>query len=281
MKKFFLHLFTALILPIGGFSQSEKDQKTSIRSSNYSNSTISPNRSEINDKIIIKQDSYRNQYQPRTQPIIYNDPWVWNRWNRWGAPFYGYSYFDTWYYNDLYGRRIPTRTYFYPNGKRDTIYGKPTSFRIGLNYSTKNELGGWITIGNKNFFYLELNGVSSNDKSTFYSDPRVNFVQSTQIWKDERHNDLSKGSSFYFGVGTVIKNTKPFISLGWVKEKKYYQFYDETLILSNNGFYSFENYSKSFLSAKLGVIQDFNKLSVKGDFNPFQNTFTFGIAFNF
>lgn len=281
MKNIFLFILFLISFSFTSFSQNERDQKSSIRNSTLSSQNTTKTTNEILEKTQIRQDSYQRQNPKNSPVIIYNDPWSWNRWNRWGAPYYGYSYFDNWYYQDFYGRRVPARTYYFSDGRKDTIFGKPTKIRFGINYNTNNEIGGWTTIGSKNFFILDFTTKIKNDKSTFYNDPRVNFPTSSQVWQDKRLSDIESGYSIYAGFGTRLKNTSGFLALGWAEDESNFQFFDETYILSDNGKYSFKDFSKDFLTMKIGIIQDFNKLSIKGDFDPVRTTFTFGLGLNF
>lgn len=281
MKKFFLYFILSISIPFNGITQSERDQKTSIRNTPQTKSSNFQNQSEIYEKSSIRQQNYQSPNPRYPQPVIYNDPWMWNRWNRWGTPVYGYNYFDTWYMNDYYGRRIPTRVYYYSDRKTDTIYGKPLNTRLGINFSTQKDIGGWITIGSKNFFFFEVNTKIVNDNSTYYNDSRVNFISASQIWKDERKEDIKKGSSVYIGFGAKFKNTQPYLALGFSKEKNLYQFYDETFILSNNGLYSFNSNTRNITSFKMGLIQDWKRFSLKADYDPFRNNFGFGVGLNF
>lgn len=285
MKKIILSLFLVASLPFLTFSQTEREQKLSIRNSSPSNQPQTQQSktysSEFSQKSTIRQDNFQNNNPRTNQPIIYNDPWMWNRWNRWGAPIYGFSYYDPWIFYDYRGRRIPARTYYYEDGKRDTVFGKPTKFRFGLNYSLNNEAGGWLIIGDKNFFIFDFQSKINKDKSTFYSDPRVNFVQASQVWGDKRLEDIESSISIYAGFGTRMKNTGGFVALGWVDEESNYQFFDETYGLSDNGKYSFRDFSRDYFSMKFGIVHDFNKISLKGDFDPIRNNFTFGVGINF
>lgn len=279
MLKSIATFFSFLVISFLSFSQTEKDQKLTIK--NQPNSPVYYKSNESYEKSLIRQENSRPQYQKFQQPIIYNDYPMWNRWNRWGAPMYGYNYYDTWYTNDLYGRRLPVRTYYYRNGNSDTIYGNPMSTRFGIHYTNQKDFGGWITIGSKNFFYFELNTKIETDNSTFYDDYRVNFVQALQVWKDERKKDLNKGSSVYAGFGTKIKRSQFYLAIGHTKEKKHYQFFDETFSLSNNGLYSFSNTSKNIISFKVGIIQDWKRFSFKTDYDPIRNNFAIGFGLNF
>ncbi len=87
-----------------------------------------------NDVSSWRNESPREFNRPtRTRPgsnIIVRDPffndwgWGWNRWNMWGAPGFGWNFWQPmWYFND-WGYRQPARVYVYNNGRRDTIRGK-------------------------------------------------------------------------------------------------------------------------------------------------------------
>ncbi len=42
----------------------------------------------------------------------------------WGAPAFGWNYWNPGFYLNDWGYRQPARVYIYDNGKRDTIRGK-------------------------------------------------------------------------------------------------------------------------------------------------------------
>jgi hypothetical protein len=271
-----------LLIPIFVFSQTEREQKTAIRNNSsvpqtqsFSNPKLS---SESFQKTSIRETPTRNYNFGTTRNYNYGDPFSFNRWYRWGAPTFGYNFYDNWSYFDNWGFRQPARIYVYNDGRRDTIRGKKTHIRTGVSYTTSNQIGGWLTIGNKNYFIAEYVTKNPQDISTFYSDVTMDMVIG---WNDRRTSDIIKNNIFYFGVGRKTDIFNYHVMLGIGNEKVNYQFYDDLLILSNNGFYSFKNYSKQFTTLKVGLIRDFKFVSVKGDYDIFRRNVSFGLGILF
>jgi hypothetical protein len=271
---------------------SERQQKLNIRSGGFTPSTFnnSPQlRSNFYDE---RQQKYseRDYNRPRpTKPgsnvIIgpgFYDPywdfgWGFNRWGMWGAPMFGFNYYSPGFYRDQWGYRQPMRIYHYENGKKDTIRGKKTPISFGLQTSTINEIGGFLTIGNRDYFIVDFSSKNSKNKSIYYPEITVDQVI---VWNDKKLSDIEEGWSLYMGLGKRYKRTGVHFMLGYVSQRDYYQYFDETYILSNNGKYSIDNFSRDFISAKIGVVHDMNRVSLKGDFDPLRNNFTFGLGIN-
>lgn len=269
-----------LFLPIFGVSQSERDQKLLIRN-NSSYST--PRSTESFQKNTFRENSTQNyNFNPRPRPNhnpYYISPYSnfgWgNRWNRWGAPFGGFSYWDNWFWFDNFGYRQPARIYVYENGKRDTIRGKKTNIRFGVSYNTKKMVGGWITIGTKNYFIAEFNKSIQKNQSKFYPDLTMDRVM---MWNDQKLPNISNEWSIHGGFGTNLKNINVHALVGFGKEMNNYQYFDELKILSNNGNYSFPNFTQNYFSVKTGVLKDIKSISLKADYNPIRNYLEFGLG---
>jgi hypothetical protein len=276
--------FFMLFLPILGFSQSERDQKLLIRN----NSSISvPRSSESTQKSTFRDNSTQNYNfgsSPRPKyysfnPYPYSNFGWGNRWNRWGAPLYGFNYFDDWFYYDRFGYRQPARIYVYENGKRDTIRGHKRKVRLGVNWGVPNEVGGWFTIGNKIYFKTAFNTIINKDQSIYYPNVTMDVVQ-TWVEKNPSQNyqlkDISKGWNVLLGVGKEFKGFGANVSLVVGVETKNYQYFDGTYILSNNGKYSFRNYDKNYTAVSFGITRDFKFLSLSSDFDPIRKRFYLG-----
>lgn len=284
MKKFIFSLIVILLVPILALSQTEKDQKLIIRNQNTPTSSSSSSKittTELFQKQEIRQESQRpttQTYTPTTYLPRY--PYRVSRWNRWGAPLNHYVY-DEFYFTDRWGYRTPARIYHLRDGKTDTVVGKKNKVRIGVNFSTRNEVGAWFTLGREVYFKGGFNKIISSDKSQFYNHPDVNFYNANTIWNDRQLDDVIKGWSTYLGVGREFKNFGVNISLGFGKEENNYQFFDEYYVLSNNGKYSFRNFVDDYLTMSVGITHDYKFLSINADFDPIRKTFYFGAGFNF
>lgn len=277
-------LAIVFFLPIIAFSQSEKDQKANIRNNTQSQSTQSSSR--INSNELIQKNEIRRDVQTSkrpvivNQPIIYDDYWRMNRWNRWGAPYSYMTYYD-WDFYDRWGYRTPARIYQYNDGKKDTVVSKKNKTRLGLNFSTDNHLGAWITVGRGVYFKGQFSKILSQDQSEFYNHPDVNFYNANSVWKDQRLQDITKGWSLYLGLGREFKKIGFNLSLGVGRETENYQFFDEFYQLSNNGKYSFKNFVDDYVTMSLGVTHDYKFLSINAEVDPIRKTFWLGTGFNF
>lgn len=259
-------IFVFLFLPTLLFSQTERDQKLQIKS---------------NSNIVVRNNHYSQERQTfgntPTFGVVRGYDYRSANWLTWGAPYHGFNNFTPIYYYDRYGLRQPGRVYN-TNGTQDTVRGQKTHWRLGMSYNTKNQLGGWLTIGNKNFFITEYSSYVPNDKSSFLP----NITMSDVIpWNDRQLDNLQYGGSIYMGVGTKIGIVGLYIMPGYEWETNNFQFFDELFILSNNGNYSFPNYSDNYFTGKAGLITDYKMGSIKVDYNPFKNFMTFGLGLVF
>lgn len=291
MKRF---LLLAFFLPMMVFGQTERMQKQQIKTeSRPQTNPVRPqpqiqSTSEINQKREIRSNSTQNPNF--STPRNYNFPprrnfgfgpvWYYDRWNRWGAPL-DYHHYNDFYFSDRWGYRTPARVYYYKNGGQDTIVSKKSKVRLGLNLSSNKEIGGWFTVGRDIYFKASFNRIISEDKSTFYNHPDVNFYNSTVVFSDKRMEDITKGWSVYFGVGREFKNLGVNMSLGFGQDVENYQFFDEYYELSNNGRYSFRNFLDNYTTLSVGLTKDIKSLSLSTDYDPIRNTIYFGLGFNF
>ena len=283
MKKFVFSLIFILTVSIQSFSQTERDQKLGIRNNTSTPSTTSPTvRTQSNQEILEKNTIRRTDPGPRN-PTIYppvRTPRSFYRWNRWGAPYdyFGFYEFQTF---DRWGYRYPVRVYQRAGGINDTVRSRKNKVRLGVNFSTNNEIGGWFTVGKAVYLKGQFNKIISTDKSQFYDNPNVNFYNASTVWSDQRLNDITKGWSVYLGVGREFKNLGVNLSLGVGQEQENFQFFDEYYILSNNGNYSFKNFVDNYVTTSVGLTHDYKFLSVSADFDPIRKTFWLGAGFNF
>lgn len=280
-------LFLLIFTPLFVLAQNEKEQKSNIRNNTQSSTQNSPNR--VTNTEIYQKQEIRRETQPPKQTIIireqpyYGRPWgfnSWDRWNRWGAPYSYVNYYD-WDIYDRWGYRKPARIYQLADGKNDTIVSKKNKTRIGFNFTSDNQVGGWITVGKGVYFKGQFSKYINQDKSEYYSHPDVNFYNATNVWKDQRLEDITKGWSMYLGVGREFKNIGVNISLGFGQETENFQFFDEYYQLSSNGKYSFKNFVDDYMTLSFGVTHDYKFLSINGDFDPIRKTFSLGAGFNF
>ena len=293
MRQFLLIL---LLLPLYGLSQSETQQKEAFRNNK---TTTQPQtqqtRTETQQKVQIRTDNTTQNYNSRpTENYNFNPrrpiyPYTFNRWdrlnrwNRWGAPI-DYSFYNDFYISNRWGYRMPARIYYTKNGKQDTVVSKKSKVRLGLNLSTKNEIGGWFTVGRDVYFKASVNKTFTPDESTFYSNITMDVVQrwvTSNPSQNYKLDDLTEGWNVYFGVGKEFKDFGANVSLGLGKETNNFQYFDGTYILSNNGKYSFRNFVENYTTFSVGLTKDIKSLSLSLDFDPIRKDIYFGLGFNF
>ena len=209
----------------------------------------------------------------RNSNIIVRDPhwnsFGWNRWNMWGAPSFGYNYWQPmWYFND-WGYRQPSRVYIYDNGQKDTIRGKKPIITFGIQTSTDKQIGGFFTIGNKGYFITEFNSTFERDNSTFFPYGNITQVDFPMV------NDLVKKKSFYIGAGKRIKRTGIHLMIGTISEDVKWRGKDDI------GYITFPKYKDRFTTLKFGAIHDYKNFSLKVDYDPVISAFYFGLGVNF
>jgi hypothetical protein len=214
-------LFLLAFVPTLTFSQ-VSNWRSSPSTPQRSTQSIQPSISQRNNVSSWRNESPREFNRPqRTRPgsnIIVRDPffndwgWGWNRWNMWGAPGFGWNFWQpSWYFND-WGYRQPARVYVYDNGKRDTIRGKKPVISFGIQKTTDNQVGGFFTIGNKGYLIMEYNSSVERDNSTFFPYGNITQIDFPLV------SDLVQRNSFYIGAGKRIKRTGVHFMIGSVSE---------------------------------------------------------------
>jgi len=237
-----------------------------------------PQRNDVSDWR--NQPPSRGYDRPiRTRPgsnIIVRDPWLmnnfgwgWNRWDMWGAPAFGWNYWNPGFYFNDWGYRQPERIYVYDNGKRDTIRGKKPIISFGIQKTTDRQIGGFFTIGNKGYFITEYNSSFERDNSTFFQYGKITQVDFPMV------NDLVQKNSFYIGVGKRIKRTGVHLMIGTVSEDVKWRGKD------NLGYITFPKYKDRFTTVKVGALHDYKNFTIKFDYDPIINNGTFGLGVNF
>lgn len=219
-----------------------------------------------------------NRPQP-TRPgsnIIVTDPWFydgwgwgWNRWGMWGAPAFGWSFWNPYWYVNDWGYRQPGRIYVYENGKRDTIRGKKPIFNFGIQKSTDKQIGGFFSVGNKAYFITEFNSTYEKDNSLFFPYGTIDKVDFPLV------NDYVRIQTLYAGAGKRFKRTGVHLMIGTVDERARYRGKDKL------GFITFPKYHITNITAKVGIMHDLKNSTIKLDHDPFTKTTTVGLGLNF
>jgi hypothetical protein len=215
----------------------------------------------------------------RTRPgsnIIVRDPWLmnnwgwgWNRWDMWGAPSFGWNFWNPGFYLNDWGYRQPARVYVYDNGRMDTIKGKRPIISFGIQKTGDSQIGGFFTMGNKAYFIVEYNTTFERDNSTFFEYGNITQVDFPLV------NDLVEQRNFYVGVGKRIKRTGIHMMIGSVTEDVKWRGRDDI------GYITFPKYRDRFTTVKVGMLHDFKNLTIKYDYDPIIRNSTFGLGINF
>lgn len=213
---------------------------------------------------IHKDDAYRQQkdYQkpPRT---IYNPYSLF--------PYYGpYGWYSPSiiYYNDFYGYRNRARVYTYEYGRRDTVKVEPIHFSFGIQGTNNKQVGGWVTVGNRGYFIVDISSTNISDNSTYFPHGQIQNVDFPII------GNVNNIKTFYVGIGKKVQRTGFHVMIGNVNEDVRYKGKDAL------GLITFPNYKSSYVSAKVGMIHDFKTITIKLDFDPFTKVSTYGIGIN-
>ena len=274
MKKILLLFF---LIPVITYSQvsSWRSSSPQVQRSVPSVQQSIPQRNDVSSW---RNESPREFNRPqRTKPgsnVIIRDPWFdrgwgWNRWDMWGAPAFGWNFWQPSFYWNDWGYRQPARIYVYNDGKRDTIRGKKPIISFGIQKTTDKQIGGFFTIGNKAYFIGEYNSTFERDNSTFFPYGNITLVDFPLV------NDLVQRNSFYVGVGKRIKRTGVHFMVGHVVEDVKWRGRDDY------GYITFPKYRDGFTTVKIGALHDFKNLTIKFDYDPIIDNKTFGLGLNF
>jgi len=275
-------LFLLAFIPTLAFSQVSNWRSNPPQQSQpqqRSTPSIQPSTPQRNDVSRWRDESPREFNRPsRTRPgsnIIVRDPffndwgWGWNRWNMWGAPGFGWNFWQPSFYWNDWGYRQPARVYVYDNGKMDTIKGKRPIISFGIQKTGGNQIGGFFTMGNKAYFIAEYNSTFERDNSTFFPYGNITQVDFPMV------SDLVQRNSFYIGAGKRIKRTGVHFMIGTVSEDVKWRGRDDL------GYITFPKYLDRFTTIKVGALHDFKNLTIKFDYDPVINNKTFGLGVNF
>jgi hypothetical protein len=187
----------------------------------------------------------------------------------WGAPAFGWNFWQPMWYQNDWGYRQPARVYVYDDGKRDTIRGKKPVISFGIQKTTNEQIGGFFTIGNKAYFIAEYNSTFERDNSTFFEYGNITQVDFPMV------SDLVERRNFYVGVGKKIKRTGIHMMIGSVTEDVKWRGKDDI------GYITFPKYRDRFTTVKVGALHDFKNLTIKFDYDPIIDNSTFGLGINF
>jgi hypothetical protein len=272
-------LFLLAFIPTLAFSQ-VSNWRSNPPTPQRSTPSIQQSIPQRNDVSSWRNESPKEFNRPaRTRPgsnIIVRDPWGWNnwgwgwnRWDMWGAPAFGWNFWQpSWYWND-WGYRQPARIYVYGDGKRDTVRGKKPIISFGLHKTTDDQFGGFFTIGNKGYFVMDFNSTFEIDRSTYFPYGTIDRVDFPLI------NDLVKKRSVYLGAGKRFKRTGVHAMFGFGNERVLFRGRDRV------GEITFPKSNTQFTSIKFGALHDFKNFTLKFDTDPIRGYSQFGVGLNF
>ena len=200
--------------------------------------------------------------------VFYSPYFGRDRWDLWGAPYHGWSYWEPSFYMNRWGYREPSRVYVYIDGKRDTILGKKLHYSFGVQGSANNQIGFWGTVGNKGYFIFEINKTRTKDNSTYFPYGRIQDVDFNMT------SDLEKISSLYVGGGKKFSRTGFHVMIGLVNENVRYRGYDKI------GYITFPKYADNYFNIKIGMLHDFKNITTKIDADLINKDLILGIGFN-
>lgn len=222
-----------LLLPIICIGQSEVDDKVRKRSER----NIPSFNSSDNTTIIV----------PNTQPtIIYPYGNFYNPYNPYSVrPFRNTSgYYGDDYYNG------------------HSSYKKPSPFktRLGLigGLSSPSSVGMYGTFGNDLFLYLSYEGSKISDYEHYDNISYIDVIG----WDDEKIDEFERYTSFTIGIGgDITEDISHFAGVNLNKVDKDLVFFDEFLILSDNGEYSINDTTKRDFGLVYGVLFNIKKIN--------------------
>ena len=222
-----------LLLPIICIGQSEVDDKVRKRSER----NIPSFNSSDNTTIIV----------PNTQPtVIYPYGNFYNPYNPYSVrPFRNTSgYYGDDYYNG------------------HSSYKKPSSFktRLGLigGLSSPSSVGMYGTFGNDLFLYLSYEGSKISDYEHYDNITYIDVIG----WDDEKIDEFERYTSFTIGIGgDITEDISHFAGVNLNKVDKDLVFFDEFLILSDNGEYSINDTTKRDFGLVYGVLFNIKKIN--------------------
>jgi len=222
-----------LLLPIICIGQSEVDDKVRKRSER----NIPSFNSSDNTTIIV----------PNTQPtVIYPYGNFYNPYNPYSVrPFRNTSgYYGDDYYNG------------------HSSYKKPSSFktRLGLigGLSSPSSVGMYGTFGNDLFLYLSYEGSKISDYEHYDNITYIDVIG----WDDEKIDEFERYTSFTIGIGgDITEDISHFAGVNLNKVDKDLVFFDEFLILSDNGEYSINDTTKRDFGLVYGLLFNIKKIN--------------------
>lgn len=204
-------------------------------------------------------------------PRVYSAPTY--RSYRYFSPYpylglYGYYYTSPYYWYDPYGYRVRGYIHHYEDGRMDTVKGQqPIKANLGIQFSGKNLLGGYVTIGNNAYFIAEYMDTKRTPNTTYFPYGRLSQVDFPLV-SDEKLMRI-----VYLGGGKMIgRNTGYHVEVGFGSENINYRGQDAL------GYITFPKTSNNFTTVKFGLLHNYRNVGIKVDYDPIKEIFTWGVG---
>lgn len=229
-------------------------------------------------QMVSPQQHQQNYSQWRNQrpnnPYYNNRPVVVNRpiWVGGMYPWFnGFGYYNmypyTWY--DNYGYRNRGKVRVYKDGKKDTVYVKPIRVSFGIQSTTNNEVGGWLTIGNETYFIAEYQTTYHKNRASYFPNGNIGAVDFPLV------NDWVDNRTLYLGAGKKYGRVGVHMSIGINKEVTRFQGKDKL------GYITFPKSDYDYVSLKIGLLRDIKNSTLKLDYDAVRSVGVVGLGINF
>jgi hypothetical protein len=214
----------------------------------------------------------QQQLQPNPDPRGRIRVQNWNRQNQFGYYWGNWGWYQPLpyiWYDDL-GWRQRSVIHIYESGKRDTIRKESPYTTFGFGHTNNKQVSYWGAVGGKKgYFILDYVMTYEIDQNKYY--PYGNIAIADFPISD---NDFKKESAIYLGAGKRINKLGIHGMIGFGREILRYQGRDAI------GGISFPKSNTNFTTFKIGVIRDFNFLTIKFDVDPIRKYTQIAIGLN-
>ena len=214
----------------------------------------------------------QQQLQPNPDPRGRIRVQNWNRQNQFGYYWGNWGWYQPYpyiWYDDL-GWRQRSVIHVYESGKRDTIRKESPYTTFGFGHTNNKQVSYWGAVGGKKgYFILDYVMTYEIDQNKYY--PYGNIAIADFPISD---NDFKKESAIYLGAGKRINKLGIHGMIGFGREILRYQGRDAI------GGISFPKSNTNFTTFKIGVIRDFNFLTIKFDVDPIRKYTQIAIGLN-
>lgn len=185
------------------------------------------------------------------------------------------TYYPRLYPNYWYTSPYIVATPYYPVSASSTNLEANISFGLNLPIlSTQNKVGFgvYMTFGEDLIFITGLDMLELN-KHMYYSNISYRDVLS---WGDIYMGEERQSYLINLGLGKRINNIVPYICLSIQTQTNYSIYFDNSYILSNNGYYTIYNGKEIKFGPSFGALYDIKKLQLNLLFVPQRDIISIG-----